>query len=617
MHRSPSSLPSLLSLLSLLSLAPIPAAACDGDCSGDDVVTVDEIVRGVSIALGQAEVDTCPPFDRGGDGQVTVDEIIAAVAAALNGCPDDPPPGLRFTDVTAAAGLRHEHVAVELFDHFTGGAAAGDYDGDGWVDLFVTRLAAPDILYRNQGNGTFVDVTAAAGLDVPARRSNGAAWGDIDNDGDLDLYVTTHGADQRRFMLFINDGRGRFTEEGQTRGAAVATDVAHYGFSVALGDYDLDGYLDLHTTEFRDQPADAAPPAHARLLRNRGAVAPGTFVDVTQEAGVSVDGISANTEKVKGTYSLASAFARVNDDDLPDLVVAGWYGTSRIFLNQGDGTFRSADETLLQTLAGMDVSGLVLADFDGDLDVDAFLSGVYDPRRVCDLPTAGCSWGSSGNRLLLNRGDGTFDEVTDGYGVRDGGMGMGAAAIDFDNDGDLDVVQTNGLRLPIPAFDPLQRPFLDDPLRLWRNDGDRMVEVSAEVGLRATDSGKGLLTFDYDRDGDVDLFIVNSDGPPSLFRNDGGNAKGWLRVEVEGTGSNRQAIGSAVGIRLDGMELPIAREVSVSQFLGQSEATLHFGLGEGTAPVAEVLVYWNRTGSTEVVRDVARNTTLRVVEAEP
>lgn len=609
MRRPPASLLSLLFLVSLLSA---PAAACDGDCSGDDLVTVDEIVRGVSIALGQAEVGSCPPFDRGGDGQVTVDEIIAAVAAALNGCPDDPLPRLRFTDVTQAAGLLHEHVAVEVIDHLTGGAAAGDFDGDGWVDLFVTGLAAPDRLYRNRGDGTFVDVTSVARLNVPARRSNGAAWGDIDNDGDLDLFVTTLGADQRRFLLFINDGEGRFTEEGQARGAAVASEAPHFGFSVSFGDYDLDGYLDLHTTEFREQVGATNPPSHARLLRNRGVSGPGTFEDVTEAAGVSYDVIPDNSSKVNGTFSLASVFADLNEDDWPDLIVSGWYGMSRAFISDGNGTFVGGEAILAES----DVSGLVVADLNGDRSFDAFLSGIYDPRGVCDLPGTGCTWGGSGNRFLANRGAQTVDDVTDAYGVRDGGMGMGAAAVDFDNDGDLDVVQTNGLRLPVPAFEPLLRPFLNDPLRLWRNDGDRWVDVAAEAGLTSTESGKGLLTFDYDRDGDVDVFVVNNDGRPQLFRNDGGNTSGWLRLELEGTRTNRSAIGAIVRWRQEPGGPMHRLEVGGHHFLGQSETTLHLGLGEGGRAPAEVQVYWPLSKALVTLPEVPRNTTLRVVEPE-
>lgn len=327
---------------------------------------------------------------------------------------------------------------------------------------------------------------------------------------------------------------------------------------------------------------------------------------------MSYDVIPDNSSKVNGTFSLGSVFADLNEDDWPDLVVSGWYGTSRAFINGGNGTFVGGEAILAEA----DISGLVVADLDGDRNFDAFLSGVYDPRGVCDAPSSGCTWGGSGNRLFLNRGQGSIQDVTDTYGARDGGMGMGAAAIDFDNDGDLDVVQTNGLRLPVPAFEPLLRPFLNDPLRLWRNDGNRWVDVAAEAGLTSTESGKGLLTFDYDRDGDVDVFVVNNDGRPQLFRNDGGNANGWLRLELEGTRTNRSAIGAIVRWR-QGPEGPVRRlEVGGYHFLGQSEATLHLGLGEGGRPPAEVQIYWPLSKALVTLPEVPRNTTLRVVEPE-
>ena len=198
----------------LLALSS-PAVSCTGDCNGDGMVTVDEILLGVSIALGHTSLETCRGFDADQNGAVTVEELVAAVNAALAGCPSPTPsatvtpsatesptatatPTLVpmdpvFTDVTVAAGLDFLQYRVPddpPFDeavYFSGGAAAGDYDNDGWVDLYVTRLDAPGILFHNKGDGTFEDRTALSGLDTLSAASNGAAWADIDNDGDLDL----------------------------------------------------------------------------------------------------------------------------------------------------------------------------------------------------------------------------------------------------------------------------------------------------------------------------------------------------------------------------------------------------------------------------------------------
>ena len=199
------------------------------------------------------------------------------------------PARLVFTDVTEEAGLMYRQYALRpdgscllalgpneylpgefcLPERMSGGAAAGDFDNDGHIDLYVTRLDAPDILFRNTGTGRFVDVSAESGLGAFDLRSNGAVWADIDNDGDLDLYVTT--ISDSRFYLFVNDGAGGFTEQGIRRGAAIETAGIHVGYSIGVGDYDRDGWPDLHVTEWgsSSQTADDGL-MHARLLRNLG-----------------------------------------------------------------------------------------------------------------------------------------------------------------------------------------------------------------------------------------------------------------------------------------------------------------------------------------------------------
>ena len=181
--------------------------------------------------------------------------------------------GQVFTEVAAEAGIEYEQrQSLDETDEkrllVTGGAAAGDFDGDGWVDLFVTRVDDTDILYRNRGDGTFEDASLEAGFDeiLP---TTGAAWGDIDNDGDLDLYLAT--MLHERFYLYINNGDGTFTEEGLERGADLTSQREHKGYSVTFGDYDRDGWLDIHTTEWGVVGSNFDDPSFTALLRNRGA----------------------------------------------------------------------------------------------------------------------------------------------------------------------------------------------------------------------------------------------------------------------------------------------------------------------------------------------------------
>jgi hypothetical protein len=228
---------------------------------------------------------------------------------------------VEFRDVTLAAGIhyvQHQVADGDLMstaDVISGGAAAGDYDGDGWIDLYVTRLDATDLLYRNRADGTFEEVgDRAFGASRPVRKTNGATWGDVDNDGDLDLYVTS--LDDTRFYLYINDGRGQFAEQGIARGAAVAGADAHFGMGATFGDYDRDGYIDLFVTEWRaaqNNPTGAR--TNTRLLRNRGAAAPGYFDDVTDAAGVHLDGAE---DLVPSNWGFTPRFADFDRDGWPD-----------------------------------------------------------------------------------------------------------------------------------------------------------------------------------------------------------------------------------------------------------------------------------------------------------
>ena len=308
-------------------------------------------------------------------------------------------PGSAFIDVTESAGLRylHHHYAPERHMQVfaSGSAAAGDFDGDGWVDLYVTRLDDTDLLYRNQGDGTFTDVTEQTFGPAHLRtvKTSGAAWGDVDNDGDLDLYVTS--LFSRRFHLFINLGTGRFQEEAVLRGASVSGDDPHFGFSVTFGDYDADGDLDIHTTEWRmatqlsGEMSENPPPGNARLLRNDGR---GHFEDVTQPAGVSMDGLPATLTHALG-QSFASRFVDFDSDGYPDLAVASDHGTSRLFWNSRDGTFTDGTEA---AGVGTDAYGMgsAVGDFDGDGDLDWFVTSVYRPDSVTH----------TGNRLYAYEG---------------------------------------------------------------------------------------------------------------------------------------------------------------------------------------------------------------------
>ncbi len=271
----------------------------------------------------------------------------------------------------------------------TGGAAVADVDGDGDLDLFVTRLDAHDLLFRNDGNGTFTDVTVASGLAAFNFQSNGAGFGDIDNDGDPDLVVVTIGdfddPTNLRNYLFLNDGSGVFSEAAVARGTDATSVTSRTVWSVNFGDYDRDGWLDLHTTYW------AFGAANSRLLRNRGAAQPGFFDDTTVAAGVEMPGV----------FAFASTFTDLDGDAWPDLAVAADFGTSRLFWNNGDGSF--TDGTVAAGV-GTDENGMgsTFGDYDADGDLDWFVTSIRDPAETCE--TGPCAWGYTGNRLYRNDG---------------------------------------------------------------------------------------------------------------------------------------------------------------------------------------------------------------------
>ena len=509
--------------------------------------------------------------------------LVAVLGANANAEPT-------FTDVTLAAGITHIHgefpSGVELM---TGGAAIGDYNGDGFEDIYVTRADATDILYKNRGDGTFEDVTAAAGLTINAS-TNGAAWADVDNDGDLDLYVSC--VNCFAYYLFINDGTGFFTEEAEIRGAAVATGESHNGFSVTVGDYDNDGWLDIHVTEwlgYNNSPGNVN--SNQRLLRNLGAPAPvgtgepGYFEDVTVSAGV--------WNAPEDTTGYSNAFVDLDEDGWLDLTITADHARTQVFWNDQNGGFVDGTDPLVFTdNNGM---GTTFGDYDGDGDLDWFVSTRND------------------NRVYEYIGSRQFADSTDYAGVRNGFWGWGAVFFDYDNDGDLDLSQTNGWASP-----PENRI---DPMRFWENDGTGvMTEKSALVGLTDTGIGLGQHTFDYDRDGDLDLFIARNGVAPILYRNDGGNERDWLRVRLMDSVSGNGGLHARLTLVAQAGDAPQVRVMGVgSHFLGHSERVAHFGLNslvaDGPTTVYSLTIDWP-DGSSQTLNDLPSSIEILVAEDE-
>lgn len=478
----------------------------------------------------------------------------------------------------------------------TGGAAAGDFDGDGLVDLFFTRFGAPNVLYRNTGNG-FEDVSVAAGF-TEAVPTAGVAAGDIDNDGDLDLYATT--TSHNRFYLYVNDGLGHFTEQAQLRGAAVQAATGTWrAMGAAMGDYDRDGYLDILTADHSRPMTNNG----SRLLRNLGSASPGHFEDVTHEVGLDVFRQALHVQNT--AYRFQPQFTDLDRDGHTDIVFSADDRTSQLFWNNGDGTF--TDGTIPAGV-GTDKSGMgsAIADYDGDGDLDWFVTAIFDTPFLGVNP---------GNRLYRNNGNRTFTDVTTAAGVRNSGAGQevswgwGTVFMDYDNDADQDLMMTNGF---------VALGYSGDDTTLRRNNGDgTFTDVTAGSGITDTGQGRGLLRLDYDSDGDLDSLVVNYAATPILYRNDGGNEANWLRVKTVGSISNRDGIGAFIKVIPD-MDLPEQFQVwevhSGDSFLGQSEMTAHFGLGDLADSVDLVRIDWP-SGLIQEFQNVSPNTLLVAEES--
>jgi hypothetical protein len=484
------------------------------------------------------------------------------------------------------------------------GVAFLDYDNDGWLDVFVlsgTRLeGAPagttNRLYKNNRNGTFTDVTEKAGL-VRTGWASAVTVGDYDNDGFDDLFITYYGQN----VLYRNNGDGTFTDV--TAKAGLAQAAVRYGSGCTWVDYDRDGHLDLFvanylntTLEKLPKPGEnpdcrwkgipvncgprGLPTGFVQLFRNNGN---GTFTEVSRESGVAA---------AAGSYPMTAVAADYDNDGWPDIYVACDSTPSWLFRNGRDGTFR--EEALERGIAlsedGLEQAGMGIAlgdyDLDGNLDV---------------LKT---HFSDDTNTLYRNDGKGYFDDVTirAGLGVETRYVGWGTGMVDVDNDGLPDLFIVTGSVYPeveqkLPAYTH------ETPRLVFRNlGGGRFEELIDEAGpgIAATHSSRGCAFGDFDNDGDVDVLVMNMNEPPSLLRNDVSGGGHWLKVLLVGVKSNRSAIGARVVVRYGGRSQ--VQEVSAqSSFYSANDRRLHFGLGEATT--ADLTIRWPN-GAEETVSNV-------------
>jgi hypothetical protein len=481
------------------------------------------------------------------------------------------------------------------------GVAFLDYDNDGWLDLLVlngTRLeGAPagttNRLYKNNRDGTFTDVTEKAGL-TRTGWASAVTVGDYDNDGFDDLFITYYGHN----VLYHNNGDGTFTDV--TEKAGLRQEGVGYGSGCTWVDYDRDGHLDLFVASYLDttleelpKPGEnpdcrwkgvpvncgprGLPTGFVQLFHNNG---DGTFSDVSQEAGVAASG---------GSYPMTAVAADFDDDGWPDIYVACDSTPSWLFRNQHDGTFRQEGLERGAALSedGFEQAGMGIAAGDYDLDgnVDIFKTHFSDDTSV----------------LYRNDGSGYFTDSTirTGMGVETRYVGWGAGIVDLDNDGFPDLFLVTGSVYPEVERQLPDYPF-KTPRLVFRNLGNgRFEELIDEAGpgVAAVHSSRGCAFGDFDNDGDLDILVMNMNEPPSLLRNDVSGEGHWLKVLLIGVESNRSAIGGRVVARYG--ERTQAQEVlAQSSFYSANDRRLHFGLG--TEKHADLTIRWPNGGTEKI-----------------
>ena len=494
-----------------------------------------------------------------------------------------------------------------LLEEMGCGVALFDYDNDGWLDIFFVNGTTFDTaatkltgyLFRNNRDGTFTDVTAKSGLTYSGW-GQGCCVGDFDNDGWDDLFVSYWGNN----VLYRNNGDGTFTDVSQKAG--VAGRERRWGAGCCFLDYDRDGHLDLFVANYvnfdpervprpgesplcryNEIPVPCGPQGFAGgtniLYRNRG---DGTFEDVSEKSGIvnprgaSVASFNDRDWRPTGSYGMGAVAADFDNDGWPDIYVAGDSAPSLLYRNNHDGTFReiavAAGCAFDENGVAMSGMGVGVGDYDGD--------GWFDIVRT--------NFSDQITTLYRNNGDGTFNDASmaAGLGINRRYLGFGAAFLDYDNDGWKDIFLANGHVYPQIASRKLHVTY-KQPKLFYRNlRNGRFEDVSARSGpgIAAAHVSRGCAVGDFDNDGDLDVVVSNLDAAPSLLRNDGGNRSNWVMLKCIGTRSNRSAIGARVRLTAGG-RVQIDEIMSGSSYYSHSDLRLHFGLGTaGKADLVEI-----------------------------
>jgi len=557
--------------------------------------------------------------------------FLLSAGAALAWRTDDGAAVRWFEDVTAKAGVAYKHTnrsfqnpyshIMEGYTALGAASAVADYDGDGFDDIFVTdsKVDGKNRLYHNNGDFTFSDVAEQAGVANGNDEENASAdalWFDFNNNGRPDLFVVRFG----RSQFFENLGNGKFREI--TRQAGL--DRYMNAITAVAFDYDHDGKLDLVVGSYF-QPTNLFKPDTPRFFpesfetaNNGGGVTVyhnngnGTFIDVTEKAGLK-----------QGGWVLDLGHADSQNTGWDDLYVACDFGTDRFFVNNRNGSFTDETETAIgiDTKKGMNSDW---GDYDNDGFLDVFVTNITDDYM------------KEGNFLWHNNGNRTFTDVSRETGTNDTGWGWAGKFFDYDNDGWLDLYTVNGWvsagkESYVPdIFEMVVRPNVDfADLRNWPPMGNKSLsgyqkkklfhnqngqvfkEDAARHGLDALQDGRGIAVADFDNDGRLDLFVTNANAEPYLYRNTLPTGAHWVEFQMEGTQSNRMAVGTQVRVTVNG-KTHLSFVNGGNGFASQSTQRVHFGLAD-SAIIDRVEVHWT-SGAKQVFEKLAANKIYKIRE---
>ena len=494
---------------------------------------------------------------------------------------DARPSQIQFTNVTATAGIKFKHfkgnngVSINL-EEFGPGVCVTDFDGDGWQDIYFVNgrdlygrgISVVNALYRNNHDGTFSDITEKAG--VPGTGYGlGCVWGDFDNDGFPDLFVTQYGKN----VLYRNNGNGTFTDITDKAGVGGLESGAFHSGAVFF-DYDRDGWLDLYVGSY----VDLGNKRYCRLGDVLSSCAPseyrgspdalyhnnhdGTFTNVTQAAGI----YQPNGK------NLSVQAADYDNDGWPDLFVANDGLNAYLYHNEHNGKFK---EVGLATGMAVTSRGTVMAamcislgDYDNDGQLDLYIS---DFQRSSD-------------HLWHNDGKGFFDEVSDEAGItrptRDV-LSFGGGFFDYDNDGLLDIFITNGHVYPeVEQATPGTR--YKQLNSLFHNEGNgKFTEVSktSGTGFESPYVGRGVAFADFDNDGFLDIIVANNGDSPLLLHNSGDTGNHFMNFKLHGKKTDPEAMGARIRV-VSGATSQIREIAGAGSYLSQSDVRANFGLGK-------------------------------------